>query len=111
MKITAKLLILFVVASAFFHPLPSSAGPDDELLLSTTGLPPTNSVDFPKIIACSIFGAIGFVAFMYGKRRSLLQPTVIGISLIAFPYFVSSGTVAICIIGCILTAALFFFKN
>ena len=62
-----------------------------------------------KIVACTLFGAIGFVAFVYGKKNSLWRPMVIGIILIAYPYFVSKA-LAIYLIGIILTVALYFWK-
>ncbi len=57
-----------------------------------------------------IFGAIGFVAFIYGKKKSLWRPMVIGIVLMVYPYFLS-GTLAIYFIGIGLTAALYFWRE
>ena len=43
----------------------------------------------PAILLGSIlFGAIGLGAFIYGKRMVLYKPMVIGIALMAYPYFV-----------------------
>ena len=58
------------------------------------------------IIAGFLFGSIGFVAFVYGKKRSLWKPAIIGIALMAYPYFVYN-TAALYAIGIFLTAALF----
>ena len=63
-----------------------------------------------NIIGSVIFGGIGFVAFIYGKKMSGLKPMVIGLSLMIFPYFVSN-TVWMYTIGALLTAALFLFRD
>ena len=63
-----------------------------------------------KIIAYLIFGAVGFVAFVYGKKNTLWRPMVIGIALMAYPYLVS-GAMAIYLIGMVLTAALYFWRE
>lgn len=65
---------------------------------------------FASIAACSIFGAIGFVAFMYGKKMQFMRPMAIGIALMAFPYFIS-GTLAVYLIGITLTAALYLWRE
>ena len=66
--------------------------------------------NFAKIVACSIFGAIGFVAFVYGKRNTLLRTTILGIALMIYPYFFSS-MLATYLIGIALTAALYFWRD
>ncbi len=66
--------------------------------------------NFAKIVACSIFGAIGFVAFVYGKRNTLWRTMAIGIALMAYPYFFS-GSLATYLIGIALTAALYFWRD
>ena len=43
-----------------------------------------------NIIAWVIFGAIGFAAFMYGKKQRELKPLAIGIVLMAYPYFITN---------------------
>ena len=54
-----------------------------------------------------VFGSIGFVAFIYGKRMNLWKPMLLGIALMVYPYFVSNDAVMIAI-GAIGTAGLFF---
>ena len=66
--------------------------------------------NFAKIAACSIFGAIGFVAFVYGKRNTLWRTMAIGIVLMAYPYFFS-GMLALYLIGIALTVALYFWRD
>ena len=36
-----------------------------------------------------LFGAVGLAAFVYGKKLALWKPMVLGIALMAYPYFVS----------------------
>ena len=57
-----------------------------------------------------LFGTIGFVAFLYGKRQASLTPMIIGVVLMVYPYFVAN-TLALCAIGALLTAALFVFRD
>ena len=63
-----------------------------------------------NLLAGIIFGSIGLGAFIYGKRMSLLRKMIIGIALMAFPYFFS-GTLVIYLIGIALTLALFFWRD
>ena len=57
-----------------------------------------------------IFGGIGFIAFVYGKKMSEIRPMVIGILLMAFPYVVPNN-VLLYVIGIGLTVALFIFRE
>ena len=45
--------------------------------------------DADTLIASMIIGGIGTVSFIYGKRQSRLPQMVVGILLIAYPYFIS----------------------
>ena len=57
-----------------------------------------------------IFGSVGFVAFVYGKKMAQYRMMVIGLLLMMFPYFVS-GNLALYGIGSALTLALFLWKD
>ncbi len=57
-----------------------------------------------------IFGAIGFAGFMYGKKQASAKPMIIGILLMAFPYFVVRP-IPLYALGVVLTAALFIFRD
>jgi hypothetical protein len=46
--------------------------------------------DGNAILASLLIGAIGFVSFAYGKKQQRLPQMLIGVALMAFPYFVSS---------------------
>jgi hypothetical protein len=63
-----------------------------------------------NLIAGFIFGSVGFVAFMYGKRMSQLKIMLAGLALMIFPYFVSN-TAGLYVIGTLVSASLFFLRN
>ena len=63
-----------------------------------------------NLFAGLIFGSIGLGAFIYGKKTSYLRPMIIGVALMAYPYFFS-GTLLICLIGLVLSATLFFWRQ
>ena len=63
-----------------------------------------------NLIGGFLFGSIGFVAFVYGKRQASVKPMVIGALLIGYPYFISN-TIALYAIGIILTVSLFIIKD
>jgi hypothetical protein len=63
-----------------------------------------------NLIAGFIFGSIGFVAFVYGKRMNLWKPMFCGIGLMVYPYFVA-GDLANFAIGTAGTIALFFMRE
>jgi hypothetical protein len=63
-----------------------------------------------NLFAGFIFGSIGFVAFIYGKKIASFRPMIIGIVLMVYPYFIS-GTLFIYLIGIALTASLYFWRE
>ena len=63
-----------------------------------------------NLIGGLVFGSIGFVAFVYGKRMHVWKPMLIGLALMAYPYFVENDMVLI-VIGVLGTAALFLFRE
>ena len=66
--------------------------------------------DMAKMLSYFIFGGIGFVAFVYGKKNSFFKPMLIGIVLNVYPYFIAS-TLLIYIVGIAFTAALFMWRD
>lgn len=62
------------------------------------------------VVANLLFGSIGFVAFVYGKRMHVWKPMFIGLTLMAYTYFVAN-TILLFGIGAVLTASLFIFRN
>src|SRR5204863_5064337 len=63
-----------------------------------------------NLIGGLLFGSIGFVAFIYGKRMHVWKPMLLGLALMAYPYFVANNIVLFAI-GVIGTAALFLFRD
>ncbi len=63
-----------------------------------------------EIIANLLFGSIGFVAFIYGKRMHVWKPMFIGLALMAYTYFVQN-TLLLFGIGIVLSAGLFIFRD
>ena len=74
------------------------------------GLPQAGDFGIAKIFACTIFGAIGFAVFLYGKKIKSFRHMVIGIALMAYPYFIS-GTLLLYLVGIVLTVALYFWRE
>jgi hypothetical protein len=62
------------------------------------------------LFASLIFGIVGFAAFRYGKKSSLIVPMVLGIALMIYPYFLPE-TWMIYAIGFALTGAVWYFRN
>lgn len=66
-------------------------------------------MNYSVLFAGLIFGAIGFVAFVYGKKQSRLMPMLWGAALLSYSYFVPHPVWNV-VVGIVLTAALFIFK-
>ena len=62
-----------------------------------------------NLIGGFVFGSIGFVAFIYGKRMNLWRPMLLCVALMVYPYFISDDLLMI-VIGTIGTAGLFFLR-
>jgi len=76
-------------------------------LARKTGMPVFSGAN---LIGGMVFGSIGFVAFIYGKRMHVWKPMFIGLALMAYPYFVAND-IAMIAIGVVGTAALFLFRD
>ena len=63
-----------------------------------------------NLIGGLVFGSIGFVAFIYGKRMHVWKPMFIGLALMAYPYFIENDMVMLAV-GVVGTAALFLFRE
>ncbi len=68
------------------------------------------AMTFSNIFGGILFGSIGFVAFIYGKKLSSFKPMALGLALMVFPYFIQEA-LWIYVIGGSLTAALYFFRD
>jgi len=62
-------------------------------------------MDSAWLIWSSLFALIGSAVLVYGWRQRRGAPTLIGVALMVYPYFVSS-TVALIAIGALLLGAL-----
>ncbi len=58
-------------------------------VLSSVGVS-SSAFSVPNLIGSLIFGSVGFVAFVYGKKQKDFKPLFIGIALMVYPYFFSS---------------------
>lgn len=56
-----------------------------------------------------LFGSVGLGFFVYGKKQRAVVPLVCGLTLMVFPYFVSS-TILLVILGITLMALPYFFR-
>ncbi len=63
-----------------------------------------------NLIGGFVFGAIGFVAFIYGKRMNLWKPMFLGLGLMIYPYFVADDKIML-VIGILGTTGLFFVRE
>ena len=63
-----------------------------------------------NLIGGIIFGSIGFVAFVYGKRMNLWKPMLCGVALMVYPYFTTDPLVLYSI-GLVGTGALYFLRD
>ncbi|MDQ2659638.1 MAG: hypothetical protein M3Y03_04385 [Verrucomicrobiota bacterium] len=63
-----------------------------------------------EIVANLLFGSVGFVAFVYGKRMHVWKTMFLGLALMVYTYFVSN-TVLLFGIGVVLTGCLFVFRD
>jgi hypothetical protein len=68
------------------------------------------SFSMAEMIGGFVFGSIGFVAFVYGKRMHVWKPMMLGLALMAYPYFAPNAAVVFGV-GVVLTAALFLFRG
>jgi hypothetical protein len=63
-----------------------------------------------NLIAGVIFGCIGFVAFMYGKRMNLWKPMFLGLALMVYPYFINNDIIMV-VAGIVGSASLWFVRE
>ena len=63
-------------------------------------------MNIASILITTFFSGIGFVAFIYGKKQSLIKPMLLGAALMGFPYLVEGLWLQLAI-GATLTVLLF----
>ena len=57
-----------------------------------------------------VFGGVGFVAFVYGKKNQEMRPMLLGLVLMVYPYFVKQ-TFWLYVVGALMCAALYFWRE
>jgi len=62
-----------------------------------------------NIIGGILFGGIGFVALVYGKKQGSPKAMIFGALLMLYPYFITNS-ILLYSVGSGLTIALFFFR-
>ena len=67
-------------------------------------------LDPASLVIGLVFGAIGFVAFRYGRKMELLSPVVIGLALMFYSSFVRYQFWLL-VVGTALTGALWVFRE
>jgi len=56
-----------------------------------------------------LFSSIGLGFFLYGKKQQRPVPLICGVALMIYPYFVPN-TVALVVVGVVLTAIPYFYR-
>lgn len=56
-----------------------------------------------------LFGAFGFAFFVYGKKQRSVVPLMSGLALMVYPYFITN-TVLLVVIGVVLIAVPYFVR-
>lgn len=79
-------------------------------ILGSVGLSDPSAFSMAKIAAWIIFGAVGFSAFVYGKKERSFKPLVVGIALMGSPYFIN-GTFWLYASGTGLCLVLYFWRD
>ena len=68
------------------------------------------SFKLADMIGAGIFSSIGFGVFIYGKKESNFRIMMISVALMGYPLLITQ-TLWIYVVGTVLTAALFLFKD
>ena len=63
-----------------------------------------------NLIGQLIFGGIGFVAFVYGKKTENIKILLVGVALSVYPWFVK-GDLLLYTVGIALTVSLYFLRD
>jgi hypothetical protein len=95
--------------------LPVNAGQSQVCRTTFVGAPLALKIDIVSFSAANliggfVFGSIGFVAFVYGKKMNLWKPMFLGIALMVYPYFINNDAIMI-VIGLFGSTALFFVRE
>ena len=58
------------------------------------------------MVLSSFISLIGFAVFVYGRKQRMIVPSLVGVAMMAYPYFVSSAF-GLLAIGALLIGGLF----
>ena len=78
--------------------------------LALSGYPTLPPFPWPRSSRWITFGAVGFAAFVYGKKERSFKPLVVGIALMGYPYFVNA-TFWLYAVGIGLCLVLYFWRD
>ena len=103
MRMIASALLLSIFSCLCAQAATSASGPDDIVglnlqqgnavaaLLPSLGSGGAAPFSLAQFMGGLIFGAIGLMAFVYGKKNRQWKPLAIGVVLMGFTYVVSSA--------------------
>lgn len=74
------------------------------------GAPNVLDFDATTFVLGIIFSTVGLGFFLYGKRQGKLIPLVCGLLLMVFPYFISN-VIILLVIGVALIAVPYFYRE
>ncbi len=80
---------------------------EQQLTSSLLGMMPSPAVIFGSIL----FGVIGFAAYRYGKKTARSRTKWIGVTLMFYPYLVGNSVGLLYLMGAVLCAALYFYRD
>lgn len=63
-----------------------------------------------SLFGAIVFGSVGLAAFVYGKKSGLIKPTLIGIALMVYPYFIEQAWMVFAV-GFALCFSLYVFRE
>ena len=84
-----------------------------EIYTGSEGGPGSNLIagfSLGGLIGGLLFGCVGFVAFMYGKKNQEFRPMIVGLFLMGYPYFLKN-TIVLYLVGVVLISALFVWRE
>ncbi|WP_228488422.1 hypothetical protein [Caenimonas koreensis] len=71
---------------------------------------PVASISIAAILWSVLFGSIGLGYFMYGRKQKATVPLVCGLLLMVYPYVIAN-TIALVVIGVVLSAVPYFVRR
>ncbi|MFH1692383.1 MAG: hypothetical protein ABIC68_07490 [Candidatus Omnitrophota bacterium] len=103
------LSMIFLISLGYCQNVSSEMMKQATELLGTGGMVNSNGIagfTWSALIGGILFGCVGFVAFIYGKKNAEFKPMILGVLLMGYPYFFKN-TIAVYVAGVVLTVLLF----